>query len=157
SSRGKATNVGDEGGFAPSLESADEAIGLILEAIGKAGYKPGEQIAIALDVAASEFFSKDAGTYEYGGQKMTAAQMVGLYAGWCDRYPIVSIEDGLAEDDWDGWKALTDRLGKKIQLVGDDLFVTQTARLRRGIERGICNSILVKVNQIGTLSETLDC
>jgi enolase len=156
SSRGKATNVGDEGGFAPSLDSADEAIALILEAIGKAGYKAGEQIFLALDVAASEFYKKDKGTYEYGGKSLDAAAMVEMYAGWADKYPLVSIEDGLAEDDWAGWKALTDRLGSKVQLVGDDLFVTQTKRLQRGITSGIANSILVKVNQIGTLSETLD-
>jgi enolase len=155
-SRGKATNVGDEGGFAPSLDSADEALALLLEAIGKAGYKPGEQIALALDVAASEFFDKAKGVYTYEGKALTAAEMVAMYAGWAAKYPLVSIEDGLAEDDWAGWKALTDALGGKVQLVGDDLFVTQTARLQRGIREGIANSILVKVNQIGTLTETLD-
>lgn len=154
SSRGKATNVGDEGGFAPSLDSADEAMTLILEAIDKAGYKAGEQIFLALDVAASEFY-KD-GKYQYEGQARSSAEMADLYAGWASKYPLVSIEDGLDQDDWDGWKALSDKLGNKVQLVGDDLFVTQTARLRRGIEAGIANSILVKVNQIGTLSETLD-
>jgi enolase len=154
SSRGKATNVGDEGGFAPSLDSAEEAIDLILEAIGKAGYKAGEQIFLALDVAASEFYKKD--HYAYGGKKLDSAQMVEMYASWVDRYPMVSIEDGLDQDDWAGWKALTDRLGSKCQLVGDDLFVTQTKRLRQGIQSGVANSILVKVNQIGTLSETLD-
>lgn len=154
SSRGKATNVGDEGGFAPSLDSADEAMTLILEAIDKAGYKAGEQIFLALDVAASEFY-KD-GKYQYEGQARSSAEMADLYAGWAGKYPLVSIEDGLDQDDWDGWKALSDKLGSKVQLVGDDLFVTQTARLRRGIEAGIANSILVKVNQIGTLSETLD-
>jgi enolase len=156
SSRGKATNVGDEGGFAPSLDSADEAMTLILEAIEKAGYRAGEEIFLALDVAASEFFKKDKGVYEYDGKERSAADMVELYAGWAGKYPLVSIEDGLAEDDWAGWKQLSDKLGAKVQLVGDDLFVTQTARLRRGIEAGIANSILVKVNQIGTLSETLD-
>ncbi len=156
SAKGKATNVGDEGGFAPAIETADEALSTILEAIGKAGYKAGEQIFLALDVAASEFFDKDARTYRYEGRVRSSAELVELYAGWVDRYPLVSIEDGLAENDWDGWKSLTDRLGARIQLVGDDLFVTQTARLRQGIERGIANSILVKVNQIGTLSETLD-
>ena len=126
------------------------------EAIGKAGYKAGEQIFLALDVAASEFFDKAKGTYDYEGQHRTSAEMVELYAGWAAKYPLVSIEDGLDQDDWSGWKALTDRLGSKTQLVGDDLFVTQTARLKRGIDQGIANSILVKVNQIGTLSETLD-
>jgi enolase len=154
SARGKATNVGDEGGFAPSLDSADEAMTLILEAIGKAGYKAGEQIFLALDVAASEFY-KD-GAYQYEGKARSSAEMADLYASWAGKYPLVSIEDGLDQDDWDGWKALSDKLGNKVQLVGDDLFVTQTARLRRGIEAGIANSILVKVNQIGTLSETLD-
>jgi enolase len=156
SARGKATNVGDEGGFAPSLDSADEALTLILEAIGKAGYKAGEQIFLALDVAASEFFDKAKGVYNYEGKPRTAAEMSDLYAGWAAKYPLISVEDGLDQDDWDGWKALSDQLGSKLQLVGDDLFVTQTARLRRGIEAGIANSILVKVNQIGTLSETLD-
>ncbi|MEZ4358639.1 MAG: phosphopyruvate hydratase [Kofleriaceae bacterium] len=156
SSRGKATNVGDEGGFAPSLDSADEAMSLILEAIEKAGYRAGDEISLALDVAASEFYKKEQGAYVYEGKPRSAAEMAELYAGWAAKYPLVSIEDGLAEDDWDGWKALSDKLGHKVQLVGDDLFVTQTARLRRGIEAGIANSILVKVNQIGTLSETLD-
>ena len=156
SSRGKATNVGDEGGFAPSLDSADEAIGIVLEAIGKAGYKAGEQIFLALDVAASEFFDKAKQTYDYEGKHRTAAELVELYASWVARYPLVSIEDGLAEDDWTGWKTLTDKLGGKAQIVGDDLFVTQTARLERGIKGGIANSILVKVNQVGSLTETLD-
>jgi enolase len=156
SSRGKSTNVGDEGGFAPSLDNADEAIGVVLEAIGKAGYRAGEQIFLALDVAASEFFDKAKQTYDYEGKHRTAAEMVELYAGWAAKYPLVSIEDGLAEDDWTGWKTLTDRLGGKVQIVGDDLFVTQTARLERGIKSGIANSILVKVNQVGSLTETLD-
>ena len=156
SARGKATNVGDEGGFAPSLESADEALNLLLEAITAAGYKPGEQISLALDVAASEFFDKKAGHYTYEGKPRTSAEIIEMYAGWAAKYPLVSIEDGLAEDDWAGWKALTDKLGAKCQLVGDDLFVTQTARLQRGITEGIANSILVKVNQVGSLSETLD-
>ena len=156
SSRGKATNVGDEGGFAPSLDSADEAMGLVLEAIGKAGYEPGKQIFLALDCAASEFFDKKTGVYDYEGKKRSSGEMSDLYASWAEKYPLVSIEDGLAEDDWDGWKSLTDKLDGKVQLVGDDLFVTQTARLRRGIDNGIANSILVKVNQVGTLSETLD-
>ncbi|MCA9675003.1 MAG: phosphopyruvate hydratase [Kofleriaceae bacterium] len=155
-SRGKATNVGDEGGFAPSLESADEALATILEAIGKAGYEPGKQIFLALDCAASEFFDKTGKAYDYEGKRRSAAELTELYAGWVEKYPMVSIEDGLAEDDWDGWRDQSQQLGKKVQLVGDDLFVTQTARLKRGIEAGIANSILIKVNQIGTLSETLD-
>jgi enolase len=156
SSRGKATNVGDEGGFAPSLESADEAIGIVLEAIGKAGYKAGEQIFLALDCAASEFFDKATQTYKYEGKHRSSAEMVELYASWVANYPLVSIEDGLAEDDWAGWKLLTDKVGSKAQIVGDDLFVTQTARLERGIKSGTANSILVKVNQVGSLTETLD-
>jgi enolase len=156
SSRGKATNVGDEGGFAPSLDSGDEALSLIMEAIGKAGYEPGKQIFVALDVAASELLDKKAGTYTWEGKQRKAADLIEVYAGWAAKYPLVSVEDGLAEDDWDGWKALTDKLDGKVQLVGDDLFVTQTARLKRGIENGIANSILVKVNQIGSLTETLD-
>jgi len=155
-SRGKATNVGDEGGFAPSLDNGDEALALLIEAIGKAGYRAGEQIFLALDVAASEFYDKVKGHYQYEGKPRSAAEMVQLYAGWAAKYPLVSIEDGLAEDDWAGWKALTDELGRKVQLVGDDLFVTQTARLQRGIREGIANAILVKVNQIGSLTETLD-
>jgi len=156
SAKGLATNVGDEGGFAPALATADEAMTTILEAIGKAGYRAGEDVFLALDVAASEFYDKAKGVYDYEGAPRTSAEMVELYASWAGKYPLVSIEDGLDQDDWDGWKALTDRLGSKLQLVGDDLFVTQTARLRRGIDAGIANSILVKVNQIGTLSETLD-
>jgi enolase len=156
SSRGKATNVGDEGGFAPSLDSAEETLALVIEAIGKAGYEPGKQVSLALDAAASEFFDKDKGTYKYEGKARSSAEMIDLYASWVEKYPLVSIEDGLAEDDWDGWKELTDKLDGKVQIVGDDLFVTQTARLRRGIDNGIANSILIKVNQIGTLSETLD-
>jgi enolase len=155
-SKGKATNVGDEGGFAPSLESADEALSLLLEAITKAGYKPGEQIYLALDVAASEFFDKAKGTYTYEGKPKSAAEMIDMYAGWTKKYPLVSIEDGLDQDDWAGWKLITDKLGATTQLVGDDLFVTQTARLKKGISSGTANSILVKVNQIGTLTETLD-
>ena len=155
-SRGKATNVGDEGGFAPSLENHDEALNLLLEAITKAGYKPGEQISLALDVAASEFYDAEKKTYDYEGKPRTSAEMVEIYAGWCAKYPMVSIEDGLDQDDWTGWKLLTDRLGSKTQLVGDDLFVTQTARLVKGITSGIANSILVKLNQIGSVTETLD-
>jgi enolase len=153
---GKVTAVGDEGGFAPSLDSSEDALGLILKAIEKAGYRAGEDIFLALDVAASEFFDKAKRAYAYGGKALDAGKLIELYAGWCGRYPLVSIEDGLAEDDWDGWKALTEQLGEKVQLVGDDLFVTSTARLEDGIRRGVANSILVKVNQIGTLSETLD-
>ncbi len=156
SAKGKATNVGDEGGFAPSMESADDAMTTILEAVAKAGYKAGEQIFLALDVAASEFFDKTKGVYNYQGQVRTAADLVDLYAGWVAKYPLISIEDGHAENDWAGWKLATDRLGRKVQLVGDDLFVTQTPRLKRGITEGIANSILVKVNQVGSLSETLE-
>jgi enolase len=156
SSRGKATNVGDEGGFAPSLDNADEVLSLLLEAITLAGYKPGEQIALALDCAASEYFDKATNDYDYEGKHRSSAEMVELYASWVAKYPLVSIEDGLAENDWAGWKLLTDKLGTKCQLVGDDLFVTQTPRLKRGITEGIANSILVKVNQVGSLSETLD-
>jgi enolase len=157
--KGYNTAVGDEGGFAPSLRSNDEAIELILDAIEKAGYTPGEQIAIALDPASSEFYDKDSGTYIFkksDGRKLTSAEMAAYWTDWVNKYPIVSIEDGLAEDDWDGWKTLTDGVGKRIQLVGDDLFVTNTSRLQQGIERGVANSILIKVNQIGTVSETLE-
>ena len=155
--RGLATAVGDEGGFAPDLRSNEEAIETILEAVGKAGYRAGEDIYLALDAAASEFH-KDDGKYHLTGEgkKLSSEQMVEFYAGWCAKYPILSIEDGLAEGDWDGWKVLSDRLGRTVQLVGDDLFVTNPKILREGIDRGIANAILVKVNQIGTLSETLD-
>ena len=148
--------VGDEGGFAPQLDSNEEALVLLVEAIKKAGYAPGDDIAIALDPAASEFFRD--GRYELAGEGRTldAAGLVDLYAGWVERYPIISIEDGMAEDDWEGWSLLTERLGARIQLVGDDLFVTNVRRLQEGIDRGVANSILVKVNQIGTLTETLD-
>ena len=152
--KGLATSVGDEGGFAPDLQSNAEAIEIILEAVTHAGYRPGTDIVLALDAASSEYY-KD-GAYEFEGQRMDAATMVEYLAQLVDRYPIVSIEDGMAEDDWDGWKTLTTRLGERIQLVGDDLFVTNTERLKRGIESGIANSLLVKLNQIGTLSETLD-
>jgi enolase len=155
-SRGKATNVGDEGGFAPSLDSGDEALQLVLEAIDKANYEPGKQIFLALDVAASELYDKKTKLYTWEGKQRKAADLINIYAQWAEKYPLVSIEDGLDQDDWDGWKDLTDRLDGKVQLVGDDLFVTQTARLRRGIDNGIANSILVKVNQIGSLTETLD-
>jgi enolase len=154
--RGQSTNVGDEGGFAPNLKSNEEPIEVILEAILKAGYKPGADVAIALDPASSEFF--DDGKYVFARsdkKTRTSVQMVKFYADWVTRYPIVSIEDGLSEDDWPGWKTLTTELGSKVQLVGDDLFVTNTRRLERGIKEGIANSILIKVNQIGTLTETL--
>ena len=151
------TGVGDEGGFAPDLKSNEEAVEVILAAVDKAGYKAGKDIFIALDPASSSFYEK--GTYILEAEprvRNSSADMIGFYSRWVEKYPIVSIEDGLAEDDWDGWKALTDRLGKKIQLVGDDLFVTNVKRLRMGIERKVANSILIKVNQIGTLTETLD-
>ncbi len=153
--KGMATTVGDEGGFAPNLESNEAALKLLLEAIDKAGYTAGTDIALALDPAASEYY-KD-GMYELEGEgaKLTRSQMVDYFAAWVDKYPIISIEDGMAEDDWDGWKLLTERLGKKVQLVGDDIFVTNTKILQQGISRGVANSILVKVNQIGTLTETL--
>ena len=154
--RGLSTGVGDEGGFAPSLQSNEEALKMLVEAIEQAGYTPGAQVALALDPAASEFYKGRAYVLAgEGGRTLSSAQMVEYYAGLCDRYPIVSIEDGLAEDDWDGWAALTQRLGARVQLVGDDLFVTNVTRLARGIEAGIANSILIKVNQIGTLTETL--
>jgi enolase len=155
--RGYSTAVGDEGGFAPNLKSNDEALEVVLEAITQAGYKPGEQIGIALDPAASEFFIDGMYVFKKSDKrKLTSDQMVAYWDNWRRQYPIVSIEDGMAEDDWDGWKTMTDTMGKDIQLVGDDLFVTNTARLNKGIELGIANSILVKVNQIGTLTETLD-
>jgi len=154
--QGLATALGDEGGFAPSLPSNEEALRLLLAAIEQAGYEPGTEIALALDVAATEFFHD--GSYDLAGEGRTlsAAEFTDLLADWCDRYPIVSIEDAMAEDDWDGWEALTQRLGSQVQLVGDDVFVTNAERLAEGIERGVANSILVKVNQIGTLTETLD-
>lgn len=156
--RGLNTAVGDEGGFAPNLSTNEEAIRVILEAVEKAGYKPGEDIWIALDVAASEMYDAAAGTYTMKGEGVirTAEEMIRYYEMLVDKYPIISIEDGLAEDDWDGWKKLTDALGNRVQLVGDDLFVTNTERLDRGIAQGIANSILIKVNQIGTLTETFD-
>ena len=157
-SKGHSTTVGDEGGFAPNLGSNEEAIEVVLEAIEKAGYKPGEDIHIALDAASSEFYNAEKNKYvfESTGDERTAAEMVDFWTEWTKKYPIISIEDGLAEDDWDGWKALTKAIGKKVQIVGDDLFVTNSKRLAKGIENGIANSILVKVNQIGTLSETID-
>ncbi len=151
-----ATALGDEGGFAPSVESNEAALALLVEAIEAAGYTPGEQIALALDVASTEFFADGQYRLEGEGRTLDPAGMVDLLADWCGRYPIVSIEDGMAEEDWDGWKLLTDRLGASVQLVGDDLFVTNTTRLARGIDAGVANAILVKVNQIGTLTETLD-
>ena len=150
-----ATGVGDEGGFAPSLASNEDALKLIVDAISTAGYKPGADVSLAIDAAASEFFHDGAYRLAGEGKTMSAAQLVDMYESWLGRYPIVSIEDGMAEDDWDGWKLITDRLGDKVQLVGDDLFVTNVERLQQGIERGVANSILIKVNQIGTLTETL--
>ena len=153
---GHSTNVGDEGGFAPNLKSADEALTFVVRAIEKAGYKPGEDVAIALDPASTEFFAN--GKYELKGEgkSLDFGQMVDFYADLVARYPIISIEDGMAEDDWDGWKAITEKLGGKINLVGDDLFVTNPKRLAKGIEEHAANAILIKVNQIGSLSETLD-
>jgi enolase len=156
--RGHATNVGDEGGFAPNLGSNQEAIEVVIEAIEKAGYRPGDDLLIALDAAASEFYDAKSGQYVFQstGDRMTGSELVDFWKGWSEKYPIVSIEDGLAEDDWDAWKLMTDAIGDKVQLVGDDLFVTNTHRLARGIENNIANSILVKVNQIGTLTETIE-
>jgi len=153
--KGLATGLGDEGGFAPNLESNAAALDLILDAITAAGLKPGSDIALALDVAASEFFNED-GTYAFEGGSKSADEMVEYYAGLVEKYPLVSIEDPLNEDDWDGWKAITDKLGAQVQLVGDDLFVTNPERLKRGIDTGTANALLVKVNQIGSLTETLD-
>ncbi len=161
---GYSTSVGDEGGFAPSCKSNEEAIQIVLEAISTAGYKPGEQVSIALDPAASEFFDKASGKYVFKKSDKsvhTSAEMTAYWTNWVEKYPIVSLEDGMAEDDWAGWKLLTQSVGnksskKKIQLVGDDLFVTNTERLSRGINEGIANSILIKLNQIGTVSETID-
>ncbi len=156
--KGMSTNVGDEGGFAPNLGSNEEAIEVVLEAIEMAGYKPGEDVYIALDAASSEFYNKESKMYEFEstGDKMTSSEMVSFWKTWVDKYPIASIEDGLDEDDWTGWRELTAVIGDKCQLVGDDLFVTNTTRLSRGIEEVIANSILIKVNQIGTLTETID-
>jgi enolase len=156
--RGMSTNVGDEGGFAPSLGSNEEALEVVMEAIQKAGFTPGKDMFIALDAAASEFYDDATGTYNFAstGESRNSEEMVAFWADWCERYPIISIEDGLAEDDWAGWKLATEKLGHKIQLVGDDLFVTNTKRLQQGINQGVANSILVKVNQIGTLTETIE-
>lgn len=150
------TAVGDEGGFAPDLKTNEEAIQLILQAIEKAGYTPGTEIKIALDCASTEYFDAKTNQYDFEGKKISQQAMVDVLAGWVEKYPICSIEDGCSEDDWDGWKMLTDAIGEKCQLVGDDLFVTNSRRLREGISKGIANSILVKVNQIGTLTETID-
>lgn len=153
--KGLSTAVGDEGGFAPDLKTNEEALQVIMTAIENAGYTPGEQVQIALDCAATEFFDSKTGLYKIDGKSIDADGMVGLLEQWADKYPVCSIEDGCSEDDWDGWKKLTDKLGDRLQLVGDDLFVTNVARLTQGIEKGIANSILVKVNQIGTLTETI--
>ena len=157
--KGFSTNVGDEGGFAPNLGSNVEAIEIVLQAIEKAGYKPGDDMYIAMDAAASEFYNSEEKVYHFHqstGDKLSSSEMVSYWRDWSKKYPILSIEDGLDEDDWDGWKQLTDEIGHKVQLVGDDLFVTNPNRLSKGIERGIANSILVKVNQIGTLTETIE-
>ncbi|MFT4678482.1 MAG: enolase [Flavobacteriales bacterium] len=156
--QGMSTNVGDEGGFAPNLGSNEDALKVVLQAIEKAGYKPGEDMLIALDAASSEFYDKETNTYnlESTGDKLSPSEMVDFWGDWAKRYPIASIEDGCAEDDWDGWKLMTQALGDKTQLVGDDLFVTNTKRLQKGIDLDIANSILVKVNQIGTLTETME-
>jgi enolase len=158
-SKGYSTNVGDEGGFAPNIKSNEEAIETVLKAIETAGYRPGEDLMIAMDAAASEFYDEATGLYHFKkstGDKLTTSEMVSFWTDWSNRFPILSIEDGLHEDDWDGWQALTQALGSRVQLVGDDLFVTNTSRLQRGIDMGVANSILIKVNQIGTLTETID-
>ena len=155
-SKGYSTGVGDEGGFAPNLKSNAEAIEVILEAIEKAGYEPGKEFFIAIDAASSEYYKDGKYVLEHEGKTLTAAEMVDFFEDWVNKYPIISIEDGMAEEDWEGWKLMTERLGKKVQLVGDDLFVTNTERLKTGIEKGIANSILIKINQIGTLTETLN-
>ena len=158
-SKGLSTNVGDEGGFAPNLGSNEEALMCILQAIEKAGYRPGEDVYIALDAAASEFYNADENIYELKwstGDKLTPAQMSDFWADWVNRYPIISIEDGMAEDDWDGWRLHTDAIGDRCQLVGDDLFVTNVSRLKMGLDKQVANSILIKLNQIGTLTETID-
>ena len=158
-SKGYSTNVGDEGGFAPNIKSNEEALQIVLESIEKAGYKPGEEIMIAMDAAASEFYDSEKGVYRLHkstGAELTTSEMVSYWSGWIKKYPIFSIEDGLDEDDWEGWKALNEQIGDKVQLVGDDLFVTNVKRLQRGIDEKSANSILIKVNQIGSLSETID-
>lgn len=159
-SKGYSTNVGDEGGFAPNIKSNEEAIETVLQAIEKAGYRPGHDIFIAMDAACSELYDEKQAVYHFhksNGPKLSSAEMVDYWVDWTKKYPIISIEDGMAEDDWDGWKLMTQKLGKKIQLVGDDLFVTNTERLRKGIKKNIANSILIKVNQIGSLTETIEC
>ncbi len=157
--RGLSTSVGDEGGFAPNLESNEAALAVVVEAVEKAGYEPGRDVRIALDPAATEIYDEERGVYVLAGEgrELTSAQMVDFWADLVDRYPIVSLEDGMAEEDWDGWKLLTERLGSRVQLVGDDIFVTNPERLKRGITTGVANSILIKLNQIGSLTETLDC
>ncbi|WP_415332236.1 phosphopyruvate hydratase [Clostridium perfringens] len=155
-SKGYSTGVGDEGGFAPNLKSNAEAIEVILEAIEKAGYEPGKEFFIAIDAASSEYYKDGKYVLEHEGKTLTDDEMVDFFEDWVNKYPIISIEDGMAEEDWEGWKLMTERLGKKVQLVGDDLFVTNTERLKTGIEKGIANSILIKLNQIGTLTETLN-
>lgn len=158
-SKGLSTNVGDEGGFAPNIRSNVEAIEVVLQAIEKAGFKPGEDVFIAMDAAASEFYDEENGLYHFkksSGDKLTSSEMVDYWKTWADKYPIISIEDGMHEDDWDGWKAMSDALNHKIQIVGDDLFVTNVERLQKGIDQGIANSLLVKVNQIGSLTETIN-
>ena len=154
--KGYSTGVGDEGGFAPNLKSNEEAIEVILEAITKAGYEPGKDMFIAIDAASSEYYKDGKYVLEHEGKTLTASEMVDFLESWVNKYPIISIEDGMAEEDWEGWKLLTERIGKKVQLVGDDLFVTNTKRLEEGIDRGVANSILIKLNQIGTLTETLN-
>ncbi|NME82218.1 phosphopyruvate hydratase [Clostridium sp. SM-530-WT-3G] len=154
--KGYATGIGDEGGFAPNLKSNAEALDVIIEAIGKAGYKAGEEMFIAIDAASSEYYKDGKYVLEHEGRTLTSAEMVDFFEEWVNKYPIISIEDGMAEEDWDGWKLMTERLGKKVQLVGDDLFVTNTERLEKGIQLGVGNSILIKLNQIGTLTETLN-
>jgi enolase len=155
--KGLTVAVGDEGGFAPKLKSNEEAIQVVLQAIEEAGYKPGKEVNIALDCAASEFFDKKTSKYTFDKKPISREELVGIYEDLSRKYPIISIEDGFAEDDWEGWKLLTDRIGSKVQIVGDDLFVTNIERLRRGIEAGTANAILIKLNQIGSLTETLDC
>ncbi|MDE0818372.1 MAG: phosphopyruvate hydratase, partial [Pirellulaceae bacterium] len=156
SDKGLNTSVGDEGGFAPDLASNQDALVLIMEAIDKAGYEAGSQVSIALDVASTEFYSTETGLYTFDGEDISTSDIVALLQDWASKYPICSIEDGCAEDDWDGWKQMTQAIGENVQLVGDDLFVTNTERLKRGIDEGIANSILIKVNQIGTLTETIE-
>eukprot|EP00828_Plagiopyla_frontata_P006495 TRINITY_DN1283_c0_g1_i4.p1 TRINITY_DN1283_c0_g1~~TRINITY_DN1283_c0_g1_i4.p1 ORF type:complete len:428 (-),score=96.12 TRINITY_DN1283_c0_g1_i4:110-1393(-) len=154
--KGYATGIGDEGGFAPDLKSNQEALDVIIEAIEKAGYKAGEQIFIAIDAASSEYYKDGKYVLEHEGKTLSSEEMVSFFEEWVNKYPIISIEDGMAEEDWEGWKLMTERLGKKVQLVGDDLFVTNTERLETGIDKGVANSILIKLNQIGTLTETLN-